>query len=88
MQEIKYRWHARDYLAYDNVPLIGKLYPWSKHIYVATAFKKWGLSQSMVAANLLCDLIIDQPNPLKNFYTPQRLSPITSIPKAAMSVLK
>jgi glycine/D-amino acid oxidase-like deaminating enzyme len=81
MTQIKYRWHAWDYLAYDNVPLIGRLYPWSKNLYVATAFKKWGLSHSMVAGMLLRDLILGESNPWEELYSPQRLSPITSIPR-------
>ncbi|HEX5447949.1 MAG TPA: FAD-dependent oxidoreductase, partial [Candidatus Saccharimonadales bacterium] len=82
MKEVKYRWHARDYLAYDGVPLIGKLYPWSRHIYVATAFKKWGLSHSMVAGILLRDQILGENNPWAELYSPQRLSPLLSIPLA------
>jgi glycine/D-amino acid oxidase-like deaminating enzyme len=80
MEQVKFRWHAWDYLAYDGVPLVGKLYPWSKNLYVATAFKKWGLSHSMVAGTLLRDQILGQQNPLAGFYTPQRMSPIKSIP--------
>lgn len=50
MTDIKYRWKAMDYLAYDGVPLIGKLYPWTKHVYVTTALFKWGLTNSRVVA--------------------------------------
>jgi glycine/D-amino acid oxidase-like deaminating enzyme len=88
VSEIKYRWHARDYLAYDGLPLVGKLYPWSNNIYVATAFKKWGLSQSMVAAKLLRDLITGQPNKLSGIYTPHRISPVTSIPRTIANTFK
>jgi glycine/D-amino acid oxidase-like deaminating enzyme len=80
---IEYMWSAWDYIAYDNVPLVGKLYPWSKHLYVATAFKKWGLAHSMVAATILRDRILGQPNPWAEIYDPIRTSPIKSIPKVA-----
>jgi glycine/D-amino acid oxidase-like deaminating enzyme len=80
VKSISYKWKAWDYMAYDNVPLIGKLYPWSKHLYVASAFKKWGLAHSMVAAMILRDSITGQPNEWADLYSPQRLSPITSIP--------
>jgi glycine/D-amino acid oxidase-like deaminating enzyme len=80
IEKIEYRWHARDYMAYDSVPLIGKLYPWSQHLYVATAFKKWGLSHSMVAGRLLRDLITGQKNELADIYTPHRTSSVASIP--------
>ncbi|HET9721763.1 MAG TPA: FAD-binding oxidoreductase [Candidatus Saccharimonadales bacterium] len=81
VSDIKYRWHARDYLAYDNFPLIGKLYPWSEHIYVATAFKKWGPAHSMVAAKLLRDLIAGQKNEWLTVYDSTRMSPVKYIPR-------
>jgi len=74
LTEVNYRWHARDYMAYDGLPLVGGLYPWSKRMYVVTAFKKWGLSQSYVTASLLRDLILDEPNALADFYSPHRFS--------------
>lgn len=82
VKEIMYRWHARDYMAYDGVPLIGRLYPWSKNIYVITGFKKWGLSHSMVAAMILRDTILGQENPWGDTFNSQRLKPIFSIPRA------
>jgi glycine/D-amino acid oxidase-like deaminating enzyme len=82
IEKVEYRWHARDYTAYDNVPLIGKLYPWSSHLYVATAFKKWGLSHSMVAAMILRDTVLDQPNPWAETYDSTRIKPVLSIPRA------
>jgi glycine/D-amino acid oxidase-like deaminating enzyme len=83
VKKIDYRWHARDYLAYDQIPLIGKMYPWSRHLYVITAFKKWGLSHSMVSAMILRDLILGNPNPWADIYNPMRTSPIKSIPRVA-----
>lgn len=81
---IAYMWRAMDYLAYDKLPLIGKLYPWSKHMYVATGFKKWGLTTSMVAALILRDAILKRPNPWAKAFDSTRLSPIRSIPKTLL----
>jgi glycine/D-amino acid oxidase-like deaminating enzyme len=81
--EITHSWSDRDYLAYDDVPLIGKLYPWSRNLYVATAFRKWGLSNGTVAAMILRDMISGQPNPWQDTFTTQRLKPILSFPRAA-----
>lgn len=82
VSSISYRWKATDYLAYDNVPLIGKVYPWSKHMYTATGFKKWGLSTSMVAGMILHDAITGQKNPWSKVFDSSRLKPVTSIPMA------
>jgi glycine/D-amino acid oxidase-like deaminating enzyme len=85
MEKIEYRWHARDYLAYDNIPLIGKAYPWSRHLYVVTAFKKWGLSHSWVAATILRDLIIGRANAWADVFNSQRLKPVASIPRVIIN---
>jgi glycine/D-amino acid oxidase-like deaminating enzyme len=87
VMSIEYKWSAWDYIAYDNVPLVGKVYPWSKHLFTATAFKKWGLAHSMVAAIILRDQILGQKNPYADIYTPLRTSPIKSIPKVAAQYL-
>jgi glycine/D-amino acid oxidase-like deaminating enzyme len=84
---ITHTWADRDYRAYDKVPLIGKAYPWSRHLYTATAFKKWGLSNGTVAGLVLHDLITDRPNPWARHFRPQRLKPITSIPRAVREYL-
>ncbi len=85
---ITHKWSDRDYIAYDKVPLIGKLYPWSKNLYVATAFKKWGLSNGTVAALILTDLVAGNKNTWAPVFTPQRLRPIKSIPKAVLEQTK
>jgi glycine/D-amino acid oxidase-like deaminating enzyme len=79
---LQYKWSDRDYMAYDRVPLIGKLYPWSNNLYVATAYKKWGLTSGTVAGMLLTDIISGTTNPWAPIFTPQRLRPVLSIPKA------
>lgn len=82
--QITHKWSDRDYLAYDEIPLIGKLYPWSEHLYVGTAFKKWGLTNGTVAGMVLSDLINGKENPWAAVFTPQRASPLTSIPRAVV----
>jgi glycine/D-amino acid oxidase-like deaminating enzyme len=80
---IDYRWSAWDYTAYDNIPLVGRMYPWSKYLYVISAFRKWGLTNSMVSAMILRDLITGEKNKWAEIYSPLRLSPIKSIPSVA-----
>lgn len=80
VSEITHHWSDRDYLAYDNVPIVGKLYPWSKHVYVGTAFKKWGLTNGTVAAMILSDAITNQKNEWATTFRSNRLKTITSIP--------
>lgn len=84
MTDIGYRWKAMDYLAYDSLPLIGKLYPWSKQAYMIGGFKKWGLNLSMVAANILTDAIAGNDTRGIELFTPHRLTAPASIPKATI----
>lgn len=83
MKTVDFRWSDRDYLSYDGLPLVGKTYPWSKHIYVASAFRKWGLSNGTAAAKILHDRILGIENPAAKIFDPNRLSPIASIPRVA-----
>jgi glycine/D-amino acid oxidase-like deaminating enzyme len=85
---IEYKWSAWDYIAYDNIPAVGKMYPWSNHLYVATAFKKWGLTNTKVAANILHDLITGQPNESAAIFTPHRMSPVKSIARVFIQHLR
>ena len=88
IQSIEYRWATWDYLSNDGVPLIGKLYPWSKHAFVATGFMKWGLTTGTIAGLILADTICGQPNPWAKIYDASRLSPVTSIPKAVVKIIR
>lgn len=81
VEKIDYMWRALDYLSYDEVPLIGKVYPWSKNLYTATAFQKWGLTTGWVAANILRDLILGQPNPWAHTFRTNRLKTLLSLPR-------
>ena len=85
---ITHIWSDRDYMGYDGLPLIGKLYPWSKHMYVATAYGKWGLSNSGVAAMILRDTINGVNNPWADTFHPHRLRAVLSAPRAAIKLIK
>lgn len=73
IQSIEYRWMNMDYHSMDGVPYIGKLLPTAKHIYVATGFNGWGITNGTVAAQILSDTILRQPNPWAEFYDATRL---------------
>jgi glycine/D-amino acid oxidase-like deaminating enzyme len=82
--DIRFRWKAMDYLAYDSIPLIGPLYPASKRTYMIGGFKKWGLNLSMVAANILTDAIVGSKETDFRLFTPHRFSAPASFPKAVV----
>jgi glycine/D-amino acid oxidase-like deaminating enzyme/nitrite reductase/ring-hydroxylating ferredoxin subunit len=73
VEAVEYRWSAQDNMPADGLPYIGPLWPLSSRLYTATGFRKWGLAQAPPAAELLRDLILDRPNPLRDVYDPRRL---------------
>lgn len=45
-------------------------------MYVATGFKKWGMTTSNVAANIIADKILGKENPYEEVFTSTRLQPV------------
>jgi glycine/D-amino acid oxidase-like deaminating enzyme/nitrite reductase/ring-hydroxylating ferredoxin subunit len=60
--DVPYRWSAQDYVTADRVPYVGRC-PRTHNTFVATGFRKWGLSNGTAAAIMLRDLLTEQPNP-------------------------
>ncbi len=68
----KYRWATQDCMTLDGVPYIGRYGRQTPQLYVATGFNKWGMTGSMAAARLLCDLAADRENPYAAVFNPSR----------------
>ncbi|HYY44565.1 MAG TPA: Rieske 2Fe-2S domain-containing protein, partial [Actinomycetota bacterium] len=66
----------------DKVPFIGRMMPGSRHLYTATGFSAWGMTNGVVSGRLLADLITDVPNPWADVYDPNRLD-MKSLPSFA-----
>ena len=79
---VEYRWSTQDNETMDRVPYVGKYAPHSKHLYVATGFGGWGMTNGTAAAMLLRDLIVERQNPWANLYDPGRVN-LVSAPKLA-----
>ena len=52
------KWTAEDCISLDKIPYIGKYSMLLKNMYVATGFKKWGMTTSNVAANIITNKMI------------------------------
>ena len=78
---IDYRWSTQDNIPHDGLPYIGKASHSSKHIYVATGFQSWGMTNGTAAAMILCDLIVNRKNSWSVLFDPQRINPLTSAKK-------
>ena len=56
----------------DGIPYIGRYSRRTPDLFVATGFNKWGMTSSMVAASILCDLVQDKENPYADVFRPDR----------------
>lgn len=72
--KIAARWAAQDCMTLDGVPYIGQYAKSTPDLYVATGFNKWGMTSSMVAADLLTDLVQGKDNPYADVFSPSRTS--------------
>jgi glycine/D-amino acid oxidase-like deaminating enzyme/nitrite reductase/ring-hydroxylating ferredoxin subunit len=72
IKEIPYRWSAQDPATLDKVPYIGNYSATLSNIYVATGYRKWGMTNSTVAARLMTDMILERDNPYKDLFDPSR----------------
>ena len=69
---IKYAWAAQDCISLDGVPYIGRYSKNLPYVYVASGFNEWGMTSSMVASELLCDMITGKKNPYEQVFDPSR----------------
>lgn len=79
--EPAFAWSAHDYIPSDGLPYIGRLTPDAEGLWVATGFKKWGLTNGTAAALILSDLIAGKSNPWALAFDSLRLKPKPSAKK-------
>ncbi|MBX0294963.1 FAD-dependent oxidoreductase [Haloarcula nitratireducens] len=73
VESIEYRWSTQDYTAVDEVPFVGPHTPRSDHVYVATGFGGWGLTNGVAAGRLLSELVLGREPSWRDVYDPNRL---------------
>lgn len=74
-----YKWFAQDYITVDNVPYIGHLTKDTPNIYVATGFKKWGMTNSNAAALIITDMITKGESKWQHVFDPSRFVPSAAL---------
>lgn len=85
--KIKYRWMTEDCISLDKIPYIGEFSSFLPNMFVATGYKKWGMTTSHVAAKIISDKILGIENPYEKIYTATRLEPIKNS-KEFLNMLK
>lgn len=73
---VKYRWTAEDCIGLDKIPYIGEYSEIRKNMYVATGFKKWGMTTSNIAGKMITDMIFGRQNKYEEIFKATRVEPI------------
>ncbi len=68
----KYAWATQDCMSLDSIPYIGNYSKSTPNLYVATGFNKWGMTSSMVSANILTDMVMGKQNENAEVFSPSR----------------
>ncbi|MEK4061262.1 MULTISPECIES: FAD-dependent oxidoreductase [unclassified Paenibacillus] len=71
IKAIPYRWSAQDLITLDRVPYIGKV-SGEEEIYIATGYRKWGMTSGTLAARMITDQILRKHSPYSELYDPSR----------------
>jgi glycine/D-amino acid oxidase-like deaminating enzyme/nitrite reductase/ring-hydroxylating ferredoxin subunit len=69
---IAYYWSTQDNYTPDHVPFIGRYSLSDKHLFVATGFEGWGMTNGTLAGMIISDLILKRENPWVDLYNPSR----------------
>ena len=70
--KITAKWATQDCMTLDDIPYIGQYSKNTPDTFVATGFNKWGMTNAMVASNILCDLVQGKDNPYAEVFAPSR----------------
>lgn len=68
--DIACEWSAQDCMTHDDIPFIGKYSVFRQNWYVATGFKRWGMTSSMIAAQIISNHICQTTEIEKNIFRP------------------
>ncbi len=73
------KWTAEDVISLDKIPYIGKYSKFENNMYVATGFKKWGMTTSNIAARIIAGEIMNKKNKFSKLFEATRINPIKNI---------
>ncbi|SES18239.1 FAD-dependent oxidoreductase [Salipaludibacillus aurantiacus] len=71
-KEFPYRWSAQDLYTIDKIPYIGLLTAHWPNTFVATGFKKWGMTSGTLAALMLRDYVTGRETEEMTVFDPNR----------------
>jgi hypothetical protein len=75
ISSVDFSWSSQYYEPADGLPYIGLL-PGHSHQYCATGFSGNGITLGSFSSSLLCDIILECPQPYQELFSPSRIKPI------------
>ncbi len=72
ISDFTHGWCAEDIMTADGMPMAGRYWKNSRRIYVITGFNKWGMTNSLVCAALIRDMILGRENEYISLFAPDR----------------
>jgi len=88
VKSVDYHWSTQDTVSADHIPYIGRITHDSEHSYLATGFRKWGMTTGTVASMIISDMILGRDNPWAEVYDPSRFKPVESAKTLFSQVLE
>ena len=70
--KLTHQWATQDCMTLDGIPYAGHYSKRTPNMYVATGFNKWGMTNAMACAKILCDMVCEKQNDLAEVFSPQR----------------
>ena len=79
VEEFPYRWSTQDCTTLDDISYIGQMTSDRQDLYIATGFRKWGMTNSTVSGMILRDLIVKGESPWQDVYSPSRFNTASAV---------
>ncbi len=75
---IAYRWSTQDNMPADGLPYVGLMSADTRHLFVITGLRKWGLTNGTAGALMVADAISGRGNPWAAVFDSNRTAPAGS----------
>lgn len=79
VEDFPYRWSTQDCTTLDDIPYIGQMTSDRPNLYIASGFRKWGMTHSTVSGLILRDLIVKGESPWQEVYHPSRFNSASAV---------
>lgn len=86
VEQVEHRWTNEDFMSIDGMPFVGRV--GAGHLYGATGFSAWGITNGTVAGMLLSDLVLGLSNPWAELFDPRRVKAAAGGPAFVKETLK